>query len=223
MATPSLDLDIVADPLFGENTYIVRCSGRNDCLVVDPGLDPESVITTIVGKSLTPAAILNTHGHIDHIAGNSSLKQRWPEAPLVIGAGDAFKLTDANANLSGQYGMPVTSPPADICVSEPETYIAGGFELEVFDTPGHSPGHVVFIWKNTSPWVVFGGDVLFQGSVGRTDFPDGDFDQLRRAIHEKLFVLPNDTIVLPGHGPQTTIEAEKRSNPYVGMGPNTGR
>ncbi|MBP63233.1 MAG: MBL fold metallo-hydrolase, partial [Planctomycetaceae bacterium] len=89
--------------------------------------------------------------------------------------------------------------------------------LEVLDTPGHSPGHIVFVWKGHSPWLIFGGDVLFQGSVGRTDFTDGNFEELKRSIHTKLFVLPDDTIVLPGHGPQTTIGQEKQSNPFVGL------
>ena len=113
--------------------------------------------------------------------------------------------------------MPVISPPADVQIAEPEILARAGFDLEVFETPGHSIGHIVYLWRNHSPWVLFGGDVLFQGSVGRTDFPDGSFDQLRSSIHEKLFILPNDTIVYSGHGPSTTIGEEKASNPFVGL------
>ena len=87
----------------------------------------------------------------------------------------------------------------------------------MLEIPGHSCGHVVFVWKGTSPWYVFGGDVLFAGSIGRYDFPDGDFGQLRDGIHGKLFTMPDDTIVLPGHGPPTTVGEEKRTNPFVGV------
>lgn len=207
---------IVSRP-FAENTYLAQLEGRCDCLIVDPGTEPEPILAYLAQNKLTPVAILNTHGHGDHIAGNEPLKLIYPECPLVIGAGDAPKLADAELNLSAAYGLPMTSPPADVLVREGDIYCAAGFDLEVRETPGHSVGHVVFIWKGGSPWLVFGGDVLFQGSVGRTDFPDGSGRQLAASIREKLFTLPDDTIVLPGHGDSTTIGEEKRSNPYVGQ------
>ena len=110
----------------------------------------------------------------------------------------------------------LTSPPADYLVVDGDAYEAAGLTLEVLEIPGHSIGHVVYVWKAGDPWVVFGGDVLFQGSVGRTDFPDGDTQQLFAAIRAKLFVMPDETIVLPGHGSATTIGEEKRFNPFVG-------
>ena len=134
----------------------------------------------------------------------------------MIGTADAAKLTDPAQNLSAAFGIGLTSPEADVLISEPDTYSAAGFDLDVLDTPGHSAGHIVFVWKGGSPWVVFGGDVLFQGSIGRTDFPDGNFQQLESSIHRKVFALPDDTIVLPGHGSETTIGQEKRTNPFVG-------
>ena len=103
-------------------------------------------------------------------------------------------------------------------MSEGEVVEYAGFRLRVRNTPGHSSGHVVFVAEELSPIQVFGGDVLFSGSIGRTDFPDGSFEELKRSIHEKLFTLPDDTIVLPGHGPATTVGEEKRSNPFVGLG-----
>ena len=136
--------------------------------------------------------------------------------PLVIGTGDAPKLSDPVLNLSATHGAAVTSPSADVLVSGGQTYTAAGIELHVAETPGHSCGHVVFIWQAGKPTTVFGGDVLFQGSIGRTDFPDGDFQQLADAIHQHLFVLPDDTVILPGHGPPTTVLQEKRINPFVG-------
>jgi hydroxyacylglutathione hydrolase len=206
---------IVSAP-FGENTYIAHLPGRSDCIVFDPGLEPDAIIRYLEAHQLTPAAIVCTHGHSDHIAGNAALKQSWPECPIVIGAGDAEKLINPVLNLSAAFGFAITSPPADRVLNEGEVFSAAGIDLEVRDTPGHSSGHIILTFKGEQPWQVFGGDVLFAGSIGRTDFPDGSFEQLRDAIHDKLFPLEDDTIVLPGHGPATTIGREKRTNPFVG-------
>jgi glyoxylase-like metal-dependent hydrolase (beta-lactamase superfamily II) len=213
---PELLLGKVISAPFDENTYIAHLAGRDDCIVFDPGFDPDSIVEYLEKRGLTPAAILCTHGHSDHIAGNGAMKDRWPKTPLVIGVGDASKLTDPEGNLSAAFGVALLSPPADRTVDEPDRFEAAGLELEVLATPGHSSGHVVFLCRQVEPWHVFGGDVLFRGSVGRTDFSDGDFDSLRASIHDKLFTLPDDTIVLPGHGPATTIGREKQSNPFVG-------
>lgn len=217
MTQPELRLAMIVSMPFAENTYIAQLSGRDDCLVIDPGLEPDLIFEQLDAEKLTPAAILNTHGHGDHIGGNQAMKDRWPDCPLVIGRHDAPKLTDAMLNLSGMFGVGITSPPADVLLDEGDVYRAAGFELEVLEIPGHSTGHVVFIWRGAKPYYVFGGDVLFNGSVGRCDFPDGDFAQLRDGIHQKLFPLPDDTVVLSGHGEPTTIGREKRSNPFVGI------
>lgn len=202
---------------FEENSYVAHLPGRIDCLVFDPGLEPDLILDYLDKHHLAPAAVLCTHGHSDHIGGNAALKERWPDCPLIIGEGDSAKLTDPTLNLSAAFGVQLISPPADRTVREGETLELAGFRLEVLDAPGHSVGHVVFVVRDHAPIYVFGGDVLFRGSIGRTDFPDGDFDALRAAIHEKLFTLPDDTIVLPGHGPETTVGAEIRGNPWVGM------
>lgn len=217
MLAPKLQLGKVISQPFDENTYIAHLADRRDCIVFDPGFDPDAILDYLRQHSLTPAAILCTHGHSDHIAGNAALKREWPEVPLVIGVGDAPKLTDPRGNLSAMFGASLISPPADRTVDEPDLFNAAGLELEVLSTPGHSSGHVVFVCRQVEPWHVFGGDVLFRGSVGRTDFPDGDFESLRAAIHDKLFVLPDDTIILPGHGPATTTGREKQTNPFVGL------
>jgi glyoxylase-like metal-dependent hydrolase (beta-lactamase superfamily II) len=206
---------IVSAP-FEENTYVAWLAGRRDCLVVDPGLEPDEILNFLDEQSLEPAAILITHGHSDHIAGNGELKKRYPNCPLVIGRGDAPKLTDPALNLSAAFGAHLVSPPADVLLDEGDTYSAAGFDLEVREIPGHSSGHVVFVWHAGQPTVVFGGDVLFAGSIGRTDFPDGSFEDLASNIHAKLFTLPDSTQVLPGHGPPTTVGQEKRTNPFVG-------
>jgi hydroxyacylglutathione hydrolase len=212
----SLTVHTVVSQPFSQNTYIAHRDGRDACVIVDPGFDPQAIEDHVTHHRLTPCAILNTHGHVDHIAGNEWMKRRWPDCPLVIGHREAEKLTDPQANLSGQFGSGIISPPADRLVSDGDLYEAADLTLHVLEIPGHSQGHVVYIWKGGSPWIVFGGDVLFQGSVGRTDFPDGNMSQLSHAIRSKLFVLPDDTLVLPGHGETTTIGHEKRTNPFVG-------
>ena len=216
MPSSKLRIETVVSQMFEENCYVAWLEGRNDCVVVDPGLDPDEVIAAIEGHSLTPAAILITHGHSDHIAGNAAIKEHWPACPIVIGHGDASKLTDPVGNLSAPFGFRLISPPADRTLREGDRYAAAGFEFDIFEIPGHSSGHIVFLWKSEQPAIVFGGDVLFAGSVGRTDFPDGSFATLAAGIKNKLFTLPDDTIVLSGHGPATTIGVERRTNPFVG-------
>lgn len=215
MSRLPLNLETIASPPFDENTYIVWLDGRSDCLIIDPGFLPDDIVALVESRALTPVAILNTHGHADHIAGNATMKNRWPDCPLVIGAGDAPKLTDPVLNLSAGFGYKLLSPPADRVLRDGDAFSAAGFDLEVREIPGHSIGHVVFIWKAASPSVVFGGDVLFAGSIGRTDFPDGDFDQLAAGIRRHLYTLPDATMVLPGHGPATTVGQEKRGNSFV--------
>lgn len=207
---------IVSMP-FAENTYVANLPGRNDCVVFDPGLEPDKIFEYLDSNRLEPAAILNTHGHGDHIAGNEAMKQRWPDAPLVIGRQEAAKLTDPMLNLSGMLdGVGIVSPSADVMLDDGDVYEAAGFRFDVLFTPGHSSGHIVFLDRQHRPHILFGGDVLFQGSIGRTDFPGCSFDELARSIHGKLFTLPDDTIVLSGHGEPTTIGHEKKTNPFVG-------
>jgi glyoxylase-like metal-dependent hydrolase (beta-lactamase superfamily II) len=213
MSAP-LQLQTVVSHPFDENTYVAWLPGRTDALVFDPGMQPELVLELLSEHGLRAAAILNTHGHPDHIAGNAALKEAFPDAPIVIGANDAVMLTDANANLSAAFGFPLTSPPADRTVREGDPVEFAGLALDVLDIPGHSPGHVVYVFRS-KPVLVFGGDVLFRGSIGRTDLPGGSHALLLRGIREKLFTLPDDTVVYPGHGPVTKVGYEKRTNPFL--------
>jgi hydroxyacylglutathione hydrolase len=216
VSQPVIRVAVVVSAPFQENTYITNLAGHSDCLVFDPGFEPDEILSYLDAQGLTPAAIMITHGHGDHIAGNGALKQRYPNCPIVVGHGDAPKLITPRLNLSADFGAGLVSPAADVLVREGEVYSAAGFDVEVREVPGHSTGHVVFIWHAGQPKIVFAGDVLFRGSIGRTDFADGSFDDLATNIRSKLFTLPDDTQVLPGHGPTTTIGEEKRNNPFVG-------
>ena len=190
MTADDFQLVTIPSAPFDENSYVAYRTGHQQCLIFDPGLEPERILDAVAGNGLTPAAILLTHGHADHIAGNRALKQKWPDCPLLIGRGDADKLTDASSNLSAKLGLPLTSPPADQLLDDGELLTLAGFELLVHEIPGHSVGHVVYIWREHRPMYVFGGDVLFAGSVGRTDFPGGSMPQLAKGIHRHLFTLP---------------------------------
>ena len=216
MPAPPIRVATIVSAPFQENTYVAQLEGRDDCLVFDPGLEPDEILDYLDQHGLTPAAILITHGHSDHIAGNGTLKERFPDCPIVVSHGDAPKLTDPKLNLSADFGVGLISPEADKLVREGDVFSGAGLDLLVREVPGHSSGHVVFIWRDGKPMVVFGGDVLFAGSIGRTDFPSCSFEQLAGNIHSKLFTLADDTMVLPGHGPPTTIGQEKRHNPFVG-------
>jgi len=200
---------------FAENTYVVRLPGRQDALVIDPGLEPEIILDFLRQERLTVAAILNTHAHGDHIGGNADLKHAFPQAPLVIGVNDAALLTDPEGNLSAPFGLPIVSPPADRVVREGDVVEAAGLRLEVLDVPGHSPGHVVYLYRG-SPDIIFGGDVLFRGGIGRCDFPNANGPLLLQGIRDKLLTLAADAVVYPGHGPATTVGHERASNPFVG-------
>lgn len=216
MDSSPIRIEAVVSEFFAENAYILWLQGDTRCVVVDPGFSPELILGLLEREGLTPDVVLLTHGHSDHIAGNQAVKDRWPDCPLVIGHGDAYKLTDPQGNLSANYGIALISPPADQTVREGDSIEFAGIRFSVLETPGHSAGHVVFVYEADGGPQVLGGDVLFQGSIGRTDFPDGSFDALRDSIHQKLFPLPDSTVVYPGHGPVTTIGEEKQSNPFVG-------
>ena len=200
---------------FAEVSYLLWLDGNSEALVVDPGFEPDAILSIVRREHLEIVAILNTHGHVDHIAGNAEMKRAFPAAPLVIGRNEASLLSDPQLNLSLAFGGGFTSPPAEVLLDEGETYQAGGFSFEILEIPGHSPGSIVYLCKQFAPAFAFGGDVLFAGSVGRTDL-GGNTKILLEGIKSKLLTLPEDTVIYPGHGSVFTIAREKKHNPFVG-------
>lgn len=207
-------LTIESQP-FAENSYLVWDDRGTEAFVIDPGFEPELIQQALDERQLALAAIVCTHGHCDHMAGNAALKRANPTAPIIIGAGDAEMLTDPMKNLGAFFGFDVVSPPADRVVNEGDALTVAGITMDVYHVPGHSPGHVVFVLRDTQPTLVLGGDVLFRGGVGRTDFPGGSFVQLKANIQRVLWPLPQDAVVYPGHGPVTTVGHEKRTNQFL--------
>ncbi len=196
---------------FAENTYVVVGPSERRAMVVDPGLGSEPVWDRIRERDLTVALIVNTHGHLDHVAGNAFYK-RATGAPIAIHSADVPFLRNVGAQ-AAMYGLGAEdSPPADLLLVEGVGLEFDGATFDVIHTPGHTPGGVCL--RRGDQMLV--GDTLFRGSVGRTDLPGGDWNTLVASIRGKLFRLPDDVRCLPGHEGETTIGEERRTNPFVG-------
>jgi len=200
---------IVTGP-FQENTYIVAKDESAPCVIIDPGDEADRIADTIEALGLTPEIILNTHGHLDHIGAVPDLRERY-EIPFAIHPLDGFLLenVDEQARMFGLSGY--RDPEVDRELVAGETVEAAGLKFEVVFTPGHSPGHVTFRVDGAA----FAGDCLFAGSIGRTDLPGGDPAELKRTLHDTFLSWPDDTMVYPGHGPETTIGQERANNPFL--------
>jgi len=196
------------------NCYIVVCKKTRKALIIDPGFSVEEandVLKEILQNGFKVENILNTHGHVDHINGNGILKT-LTRANILIHKNDASMLIDPSKNLSRMLGRNVISPKADRLVEEGEIINVGNLELKVIHTPGHTKGSISLFCEKEN--VVFTGDTLFAGSIGRTDLPGSSFDEMMHSL-KKLMDLPDETVVHPGHGGKTTIGREKRTNPFL--------
>ncbi len=195
------------------NCFLVACLKTRDAMVIDPGEEGSRILYLAESKEVNISKVVNTHGHFDHIGANQQLVDAT-SAKLMLHAADLPLLQNAR-NHAEVYGMTVApSPEPDRLLDQGDTFEVGEHSFSVFHVPGHSPGGICLL----SEGHLFVGDVLFAGSIGRTDLPGGDFDALVEGVRERLFSLPDDTVVHPGHGPDTTIGHERRMNPFVGDG-----
>ncbi len=198
-------------PGFAENAYLIWLDGQTHAIAIDPG-DAAAIIETLTQQKLQLAAILLTHSHIDHIDGVAAL-HRATNAPIYLHP-EARTFYDRVAAQAVTFGMRVeTPPPPTHELAHGQTLALADITLEVRYVPGHAPGHVLFY--NAEHGVAFVGDVVFQGSIGRTDLPGGDYQTLMQSIREQVMTLPEDTRLYSGHGPVTTVRAERRFNPFI--------
>lgn len=202
--------------MFFTNCYVVGCEETKEAIVIDPGFDKdkeaEEVLKFIEQNGLHVKYIINTHGHSDHIAGNGITKKATG-APILIHEDDAIMLTPVAKTFSRVFGLRVTSPQADRTLRDGAVIQVGRIKLVVLHTPGHSKGGISLLGDK----VVFTGDTLFAGSIGRTDFPGASFEEIMQSIKTKLTTLPDHFKAYPGHGPVTTIGEEKKHNPFLQM------
>jgi len=211
-----LHIHITNDPAYMENGYTVYLRDSGPCWIIDPGFSPQArqIVRHVREHALTPAAIVLTHAHPDHIAGIDEVRNQLGRMPVYCAKEEWNALVDPFENLSALIGQPIVAD-----VHDPLDLPAGGtIELDcsvwrISDTSGHSPGGRTFHCADLG--IAFVGDALFAGSVGRADFPNSDGSRLIRNIRENLLTLPDSTRVLSGHGPETTIGHERRTNPFL--------
>ncbi|MHC4790403.1 MAG: MBL fold metallo-hydrolase [Planctomycetota bacterium] len=195
------------------NCYIVRKSGTaKDCLIIDTGLEAGGLVRFLGDKKLNPQAVVFTHGHADHITGLAALRKSYPDIKVYIHKLDAELLKDPINNLSLLTGKMVDIYSADVLLEDGDIIEQAGIKLTVLYTPGHTSGGICLYSKEEG--LVFVGDTLFAGSVGRTDL-GGSMEQLIKSIRQRLLSLPDETNIYPGHGPISTIAQEKTSNPFL--------
>ncbi len=202
--------EIVVVGALETNCYLVYCEESRACAVIDPGADPGKIIAAVADLELRPVVVLNTHGHVDHIGANSDIVGKYGVPLAMHGADTGMLQVSDYIELSLLLGAK-NSPPPDRLLADGDEIPVGRASLRVLHTPGHTPGSVGFVHGG----VLFSGDTLFCGGVGRTDLPGGSWKEIERSIRERILSLPGETVVLPGHGPRTTVEQERASNPFL--------
>ncbi|MGH2728287.1 MAG: MBL fold metallo-hydrolase [Actinomycetota bacterium] len=199
--------------VFASNTYVAAAKSGDAAVVIDPGQDAAPLVKErLAAHGLTLQSVLLTHGHLDHIWSAAAVADA-AGVPAYIHPGDRYMLDDPGAAL-GRMGMGrmEIETPADVRdLSDGDRFRFGDLELETRHTPGHTPGHCVFLTNG----LLFSGDLIFQSSIGRTDFPGGSLDELMESIRRVVLPLDDDTLIVSGHGPETTVGIERRTNPFV--------
>lgn len=196
------------------NGYILFDEKTKNALIIDPAAEPETLIKALAKRQLNLKKIVLTHGHADHIGALNELRKQYPDVTVLMHAADKDYLSDPKLNLSAYQFGAIVCDPADEYIKAGDVVTLDDIQLEVRETPGHTPGGISLYAAKEG--VVFSGDALFNGSVGRTDFPGGSMEALIEGIRQELLTLPEETLVLSGHGPSTTIGEEKQYNPFLG-------
>jgi len=206
---PALRVMVMEVGALAENAYIVAHAASGKAAVVDPGEEGEQILRQLSDRGLTLDKILLTHGHFDHVGGVRILKERTG-ASVHIHPEEVDRMLGAPRQ-GAMFGLAVPRPPApDVLVKDGDIVPFANHGFRVLHTPGHTPGHVTFV----AGGLAFVGDLIFAGSIGRTDLPGGSHEALLRSVRSKIFTLPDETILFPGHGPATTVGEEKRTNPF---------
>jgi glyoxylase-like metal-dependent hydrolase (beta-lactamase superfamily II) len=195
---------------------IVRADRQREAIVFDCGAEAERIVAALERLGVVPGLLVQTHCHGDHIAALDPIKARYPGAPLCVPAAEREWLQRPLLNLSMLMGTQVTGPEPDRLIADGDPVELSAIRLAAIHVPGHSPGGTAFYAAPADGGpLLIAGDILMAGGVGRTDFPGGSFEKLAAGIRRQLYVLPDETVIYPGHGPETTIGREKRSNPFV--------
>jgi hydroxyacylglutathione hydrolase len=209
------DLRVEQHPLgpYETNCYLVYDTSDAACWVIDPGFDAGPIIDVIRNRGLEPSRLILTHAHLDHIAGVDLVRDAFPGLRVAVHGDEQAFLGDPSLNLSVMTGIPVTARPAEDILTDGDELALGPHVFRVIHTPGHSPGGITLYQSEAGVAIV--GDTLFDGSVGRMDFPTSNQSDLINSIRQRLYALPDETVVYPGHGPTTTIGKEKVLNAFV--------
>jgi hydroxyacylglutathione hydrolase len=213
MSKPKLQIASFTLGDWRTNCYVLHVAGSPKCWIVDAGFEPQPLIEYVQKSQLEPLQVVLTHAHVDHIAGLGAVRAFWPGVPILLHPLEEAFLSEPMLNLSSALDRPVIAPSATGMLEPGEPLSLEGYQFEVRHTPGHSPGGITLYQPDDQVAIV--GDALFAGSIGRHDFPSSNGKLLIESIRSQLLTLPDETRVLSGHGPDTTIGEERQHNPFL--------
>ena len=208
-----MEVSTFTGPGFAENAYLAICGDTGSCVAIDPGRGAGELLRAVESDGLTLEAVYLTHAHLDHVEGVGAVRAAHPDVPIWLHPDDLplYNGVQRQAAMFGLSAEPQPAPTDEIVPGEPLTF--GSCSFQVRFTPGHAPGHVILVAEEDG--LAFVGDVVFHGSIGRTDLPGGDMQTLMASIREQVLTLPDATTLYPGHGPPTTVGQERSTNPFL--------